>query len=131
MSNNLIKITNVNLTFDTSYNQFYIADKDSLGDTDRDFWSEEAYNSHLAVGEGILGVGMESYTKARCQLKILKVKPTILDFNIYDHVVEAGLQIRTGILQVLNCPDSNVEFEYDIPVGYYGVRVSSKGKLVS
>jgi hypothetical protein len=126
-STNHIKSVNVKLAFYTSYNQFYVTDKDSDGNTSTNFWTQEAHDSHLAVSNGIIGVSMESYANARCQIKILKSKPIILDFNKYDHIVEAGLQINSGILQILNCPNSNVEFESDLPVGNYRVRVSSKG----
>ena len=126
-SQNHIKSVNVNLAFYTSYNQFYVTDKDSYGDIGRNFWTQEALDSHLAISNGILGVSMESYANARCQIKILKSKPIILDLSKYDHIVEAGLQINSGIIQILNCPNSNVVFESDLPIGHYRVRVSSKG----
>jgi len=116
------------LRFTSSYCQFYICDKDSPRATDsNDFWTEEAQDSRLAVEEGILGIGTESYTYINAEISILAQCPDSTDLEKYDHVVEASLKISSGIIQVLNCPDSTLEFEKQIIPGDYRVQVRSQG----
>ncbi|OXE95593.1 hypothetical protein B0A63_23925, partial [Flavobacterium johnsoniae UW101] len=96
-----------NLNFTTDYGQFYLNDKDE-GDTgSENFWSDQALNDKLAVEKGILGVSIENTEgMVKCELEILNSKSLISDFSSFDHVVEASLEIKTGILQVNDCPFS-------------------------
>lgn len=114
------------LDFYTSYGQFYIADKDSLQQTASDrFWTEEASKDRLAVEEGILGVWTACYGPVKAQLNVRQAENSTFDLSKYDHIVEAGLRIQSGFLQVIDCPFSNVELEINIPAGNYRVRVYS------
>ena len=100
------------LNFYAQYRQCYINDKSSPKDTGKDdFWTEEATHSRLAIGDGILGVGLECYGSFHGELIILEAKPDRIAYDLYDHIVEAGLNVTSGILQVLNCPNSTVELE--------------------
>ncbi|WP_430898083.1 MULTISPECIES: hypothetical protein [unclassified Paraflavitalea] len=115
-----------NLNFSTSHHQIYLCDKDSLRETDAfDFWTEEAAKSRLAINSTILGIGLECYGDFKGELILLEAKNDTKDFSSYDHVVEAGVDIESGVLQVLDCPGSNVEFELELVPGTYGVRVYS------
>lgn len=114
----------VSLNFTTDFSQFYLNDKDE-GDTgSENFWSVEAFNDKLAVEKGILGISVENGEGiVRCELEILKSKNLISDFSDFDHIVEASLEIKTGVLQVNDCPFSDLILEEKIEVGNYRVRV--------
>jgi len=114
------------LDFYTSYNQFYISDKDSPHDTGSDkFWTTDAFNDKLAIEDGILGVGTECYGPVKGELYLLSEPRNHIDLHDYDHIVEAGIEIRSGIIQILDCPDSCVELEINVIPGLYRARVYS------
>ena len=114
------------LNFYTSHHQIYICDFGYSQDiSDDQFWTEDATHSRLAIGDGILGVGLESYGDFKGDLTALQTKNAVPDFAIYDHIVEGSLNIRSGILQVLDCPNMKEEFRVNIMKGMYRVRVYS------
>jgi hypothetical protein len=116
------------LRFTSSHCQFYICDRDSPRATDsNDFWTDEAHASRLAVEAGIVGVGTESYTHIKTEIGILAQRPNTIDLEKYDHIVEASLRITSGVIQVLNCPGSNLKFEKRVIPGDYRVQVRSLG----
>ncbi|MEN2416028.1 hypothetical protein [Flavobacterium mesophilum] len=112
------------LEFSTSYGQFYLNDKDYTGDTSSEsFWSQQAFDDKLALENGILGVSLQNDVGiVKCELDILDSK-SLFDFPKCDHVVEAGLEIRSGIIQVTDCPSLDVILEIPISNGDYRVRV--------
>lgn len=112
------------LDFTTSYGQFYLNDKDQ-GDTGSpDFWTNEAFNDKLAVERGVLGISLEnSEGIVQGELEILTSKSLVSDFNDFDHVVEATLEIKTGFLQINDCPFSNLVLEEKIENGNYRVCI--------
>lgn len=117
---------NYNLNFYTQYHQFYITDKDSPKETENsDFWTEEASHSRLAIGKDILGVGLECYGSFTGELVLLGVEKNNIDYDRYDHIVEGGLNIQSGILQVLDCPNSDVVLEIKVNPGVYRARIYS------
>jgi len=114
------------LDFYTAYNQFYICDKESLRETGSEsFWTTDAYEDRLAEGDGILGIGTQSYGHIRSGLIIEERAANIPANNPYDHIVEGGLNITSGFLEILDCPNSHVEFEVKLKPGKYRVRVYS------
>ena len=114
------------LDFYTSHRQFYIIDKNPAGSTATDdFWSDEASNRRLAVVDGILGVGTECYGPVKGEIIFLRSSPAVEDFAKYDHVVEGDLQIKSGILQIIDCPNGAVEFEKKTRPGNYRIRIYS------
>jgi hypothetical protein len=114
------------LSFNTSHHQFYISDKESSRDTgDINFWTEEATRFRLALGDSILGIGLESYGRFKGELVLLEGRNDKVDYDQYDHIVEGGVNVKSGILQVLNCPDSRVELEVNVIPGKYRVRIYS------
>lgn len=97
------------LNFYTSHNQFYIFDKGSEGDTASDnFWTAEAFDDRLAIEDGVLGVSTECYGPIKGELELVDTKNTSLDLSDFDHVVEGGLVVKSGIIQILYCPTSAV-----------------------
>jgi hypothetical protein len=118
------------LDFYTSYNQFYLYDKASPGNTDSDnFWTAEAYNDRLALEEGVLGIGTGCYGHVKGEIDILAKENGVIDTNQYDHIVEGGLELRSGILQVLDCPNSEIELEAKLKPGIYRVRIYSSNLI--
>ncbi|MFC4739436.1 hypothetical protein ACFO3U_05470 [Flavobacterium ponti] len=115
------------LKFTTDYGQFYINDKNAKGNTSSDnFWSEVAFQDKLAVEDGVLGIGIANDEGiVDCLFEILNSKNLDDNFSKFDHVVEASLKIHSGVLQVLDCPFSEVEMETKIENGDYRIRVYS------
>lgn len=114
------------LSFDTAYHQIFIRDKASPQDTgDVDFWTDAATHDRLAIGESILGVGLECYGPFKGELVLLDRKNEAIELDQYDHIVEGGLHITSGVLQVLDCPNSNVELEVAVNRGTFRVRIYS------
>lgn len=113
------------LNFDTQYSQFYIADKLTYRQTDGDFWNEDAYNDRLGSNDGVLGVGIECYGLVNGELNILGEETLNVDFSNYDHIVEGSIEIKSGILQILDCPTSTSQLEVNLHPNWYRVRIYS------
>lgn len=114
------------LNFITSYQQFYLADKSHQGTTGSDsFWTDESHNDRLAIEKGILGIGTESYGSIKGELAVLDKANDNVDYNLYDHIVEGGLEVKSGVLQVLDCPNNSLESEVKVTPGNYRVRIYS------
>ena len=114
------------LDFYTSYSQFYLYDKDSPGETHLEsFWSDEAHQERLAIEQGVLGVGTECYGPVTGELMVLHEAPTDLDPHNFDHIVEGSIAIQSGYLQILNCPESDVILEIELPKDNYRCRIYS------
>ena len=114
------------LDFYTQYKQFYLSDKTSTKDAEsRDFWTSDAHYDRLAIGQGFLGIGTECYGPVKGELDILdRANNTTEDFQA-DHIVEGGIEIKSGTLQVLDCPNSNIELSLNIKPGTYRIRIYS------
>jgi hypothetical protein len=119
-----------NLNFQTQYNQFFICDKSlSQNSISHNFWNEKAHEERLAIENNILGVRTECYGHVKGELIILKEANNIIDYNTYDHIVEGGFEIKTGLLQVLDCPNNSVELEIPLKKGEYRIRIYSSNLL--
>lgn len=115
-----------NFSFDTAFNQFYIVDKGVMPNTGSDtFWSEEAFTDRVAIEEGVLGISTSSYGPVKGKLYLLDSLEADIDFNKFDHVVEASIQISSGVMQLVDCPNFSVEMELNLLPGSYRVRVYS------
>jgi hypothetical protein len=112
--------------FYTQYKQFYLSDKISARNTESvDFWTTKAHEDRMAVGDGILGIGKECYGQVKGELYLMDSVNNKFDSSHFDHIVESGIEIKSGILQVLDCPNLNTELEISLKPGTYGVRVYS------
>ena len=112
------------IDFTPQYNQFYLSsDKGDTALADGLEWSEESYNDRLAVYEKFIVVYPESYGYVKGELYLLESLNSNIDFLNYDHIVEGGLSIESGILQILNCPNSSIEFQCEILPGSYRIRI--------
>lgn len=117
-----------NLDFTTDYGQFYICDKNFLGQTDSEnFWTDKAYDNKIAVENGILGIAIGNEEGiVKCEFEILVSRNLKVDFNNFDHIVEASLKIDSGFFQVLDCPNSEVQFQTEVENGEFRARIYSR-----
>lgn len=114
------------LSFYTQYSQFYIVDPESPADTGAlDFWTTEAFDTRLAQGEGVLGVATECYGPVKGEIIFIERVNDDFDAAQFDHIVEGGINITSGKLQVWDCPGCEVQFERTLTSGKYRVRVYS------
>ncbi|MET3129593.1 hypothetical protein ABID42_004719 [Arcicella rosea] len=118
-----------NFRFYTDYHQFFIEDGSNEGkgsSASSNFWNEISFKERLALTNGIIGVGVESYgNDIKGEIEILEKPNENIDYSKYDHIVEGGVNIQSGELQILNCPDSHLELSLKIAPGKYRVRVYS------
>jgi hypothetical protein len=114
------------LDFYTQHSQFYICDSHSSLKTDaHEFWTDEAYESRLAVEEGVLGVGTECYGPVKGELEILKEENRSVKTDSFDHIVEGRLEIKSGRLRILDCPNASIALDIPLADGIYRVRIYS------
>jgi hypothetical protein len=45
------------------------------------------------------------------------------DADLYDHIVEGGLKVDSGLIQFLDCPASSLQLEILVEPGNYRLRV--------
>lgn len=89
------------------------------------FWNKTAFENKLAVSEGTLGVGIQSYGEVKGEIIFTNEVPVIKEVE-WDHIVEGSMNIKSGLLKVLNCPDCEVKLEINLPPDEYRIRVSGK-----
>lgn len=112
------------LDFYTSYRQFYLFDKGIEGATDSPrFWSKAALDSGLALEKGVIGVGIAAYGQVRLTIEVFDNEPFISNFDDWDRIMEGSIKINTGYLQILDCPNSEVQLELKLEKNTYRVRV--------
>jgi hypothetical protein len=114
------------LKFFTEYYQFYIRDKNSKAKTDSDiFWTAEASEDKMAVEEGLLGISVAKYAEINVQVNIHPQEQPVFNLQAYGHIVEASIEVPSGVLQILNCTAMELQVEINIAPGTYTVRASS------
>ncbi len=86
----------------------------------RNFWTKQACDNHLAIAAGILGIGTGSYDFVRVRVQQHQTEPPV-ELSSWDHVVEAGLEVRTQYLMVMGCLSSSGLF-FRVRPGHYRVR---------
>ncbi len=119
------------LKFFTEYYQFYILDKDSKAATDSDnFWNPQAGIDKIAVENGLLGITVGKYGEIDVEINVLETQNNLRDFGEFEHVVEASIDVSSGILQIKNCTNFDLELELNLTPGTYAVR-SYSAKLSS
>jgi hypothetical protein len=103
------------------YCQFYIQDSEPrTAPDDPTFWTKQSTENKLAVGDGILGIGTGSYAFVKVHVEDHRTKPQ-LDLAKWDHVTEAGLEVRSNLLLVFGCT-ANSGYFFFVEPGHYRVR---------
>ncbi len=104
-----------------SYSEFYIQDSEPVGTAaDETFWTPEAGDNRMAIGDGILAVGTSSYAMVKVRVEDHDSEPP-LDLSQWDHVTEATLVFRSKLLLVSGCLSSSGLF-FQMEPGSYRVR---------
>jgi hypothetical protein len=113
-----------------SHHQFYVQDSEPLGSSDSpDFWTQQAWDHHLAIANGLLGIGTGSYDFVRVRVEEHQAEPP-LELSQWDHISEAGLEIRTWYLLVMGCLSSSGLF-FRVRPGHYRVRCRQANLVAS
>ncbi|NOT51043.1 MAG: hypothetical protein HOP10_07175 [Chitinophagaceae bacterium] len=114
-----------NLDFYSSYNQFFIFDKNISFDSTEEMWTDQAFLDRLSMLPGRLSVGTACYGTVRAELRLLDNPSNKNDFNDYDHVVEGSINIKSGIIQIIACMANEPELEISVDPGVYRIRIYS------
>lgn len=115
-----------NLDFFTTHNQFYLCDSAFTGTTgDTTFWNSDAQNARLGTTEDIIGIKTASYGHIKAELNVLNTADTEKDFSKYDHVVEGSVKLSSGIMEILNFPDTKIILKAIVTPARYRVRIYS------
>lgn len=105
-------------SFYKQYNQFYLEDRRDNGNAESPhFWTQQAFEDRLALESGILAVFTQSYGNIKGKIEVLDKPSGIVDYSLYDHIVEGGIVIESGILDVLDCPNSYIELSLNLNPG--------------
>ena len=111
--------------FYTQYNQFYLSSDGANSLTSGLDWDEQSYKDRLVVLNNSLVVFTECYGPVKGEISILEKANNVINYDLYDHIVEGGLDVKSGKIQVLDCPNSSVELEIPVKSGKYRIRVYS------
>jgi hypothetical protein len=109
------------------YRQFHVSSDPSKGETGEDtFWTADAVRDRLAVGPCTIAVSTDTCGRVPVDVEILDA-PSTLPMDGWDHVVEAGIDVSSGRLEISGCPDPEPLQVLDVKPGHYIVRVFSRG----
>jgi len=59
------------------------------------------------------------------ELHLLSEPRNYINLDQYDHIVEAGIEIKSGVVQILDCPNSSVELEVNVIPAFIESEFSS------
>lgn len=125
------KMENKHFDFYTQYGQFYISSDSgefldgNSGESNSMEDSKQSLKERLIIEKNALVVFTQSYGKVKGEIEILKEMSNNSDYSKYDHVVEGGINVESGELQILSWPGSETELEMKIKPGKYRVRIYS------
>jgi len=115
------------IVIQTFYSQFYICDSLSEFSTNpMEFWSDQNLKDKMSCSFNLIGISTLSYGPINAEIEFLNNEPQI-NLNEWDHVVESGINIISGLLQIRNCPDFGIVFKKKISSGKYRVRLLGNG----
>jgi hypothetical protein len=118
-----MKMKSVEFSLFADYFQFYIQDETAVGDLSSS-WIEEAVARGLAIAPGTIGIGTVRNMHVPVTIEIHDQKPDD-DFDNWDHVVEAALEVTSGRIVAAGCTDYFPDAKrIELPSGSYRVRVS-------
>jgi hypothetical protein len=105
-----------------SHHQFYVQDSEPRGTADDpSFWTKEASDNRLAVGDGLLAVGTGTYGFVKVRGEQHDSEPP-LELSEWDHVTECGLEVRTRFLLIMGCLSQSGLF-FEVQPRHYHIRV--------
>jgi len=113
------------LNFYTQYNQFYISSDDAKSIDSGNNWDDKALNDRLGILKNTLIVHTESYGDIKGEVIILEKPNDDIKFDLYDHIVEGGIEIESGFLNILDCPNITSQLRINLNPGKYRIRIYS------
>jgi len=112
------------LNFYTEYSQFYIIDSDN--ELKQGLWTEKsAHSARLDFSPGSIAIRTECYGSVKGQVRILDTENKNVNYDSFDHIVEAELMVSSGSLEITSCPTNEIELKIEIPNGHYRCRIYS------
>ena len=104
-----------------SHHQFYVQDSEPRGSADDpSFWTQEASDNRLAVGDGLLAVGTGTYGFGKVRVEEHNAKPKV-SLAQWDHVTECGLEVESRFVLIMGCLSQSGLF-FCVKPGHYRVR---------
>lgn len=111
------------LTLFADYHQIHVFDEDSETDLG-DLWTDRAMVDRLALGPDALAVGTAVNVDIAVAVEVLTGSPAD-DSDLFDHVVEAGIECRSGRLVIMGCTDYAPDaHRFDVTAGSLRIRAS-------
>jgi hypothetical protein len=109
------------------YSQFYLQDdEEGIGDLS-EAWTPQASERLLAVAPGVVGIGTARNMTVPVVIEVLEHEPDA-DFDQWEHVVEGGLELKSGRLVVAGCTDYLPDAaRVPVAAGKYRVRMCCRG----
>lgn len=86
------------------YHQFYLQDELAETDTPND-WGEQLTTNLIAVDQAIVGISTARNKTVPVRIDLLATRPVGDDFDNWDHVAEASLEISSGQIVISGCSD--------------------------
>ena len=107
------------------YYQFMLHDREATDGGIDDGWDEATESWRIAVGDQTVAVATARYDHVPVVLEILAGAPPEAEgWDGYDHVVEADIDVASGMLAVTGCTEMPWEVEgIPVPAALYRLRV--------
>ena len=128
-STNTKIMTAKNINFYTQYGQFYLSSDNGsfLNDDSNKRESSDTFNEslkeRLSIEKNALVVFSQSYGHIKGEIEVLEEPKGDIDYAKYDHIVEGGINVQSGELQILSWPGNEVELSMEIKPARYRVRI--------
>ena len=110
------------LDFLTEYNQFYLSSDNRSEMNLINSFILDGYTDRLTNFNNTLIIRTETYGHVVGEINILQ-QALNFDQSKYDHIVEAGIDINSGLLEVINCPYGDIELQIKLIPSTYRVRI--------
>jgi len=125
---NIMEPMKYEFDFGTQYNTFYLSSDEGMRSVAEKLDnSDQSLRERLVEAKNLLAISTHSYGRIRGTIHFLDSVDDNINLDLYDHIVEVGLKVESGELQVLSCPTSSIEFKKSIDPGTYRVRIYSSG----
>jgi hypothetical protein len=114
----------LSVTVFADYFQFYLWDPEADPKAPED-WTDQNVSDRMRIGPSIVVVCPARNTKVPVTVEVFDSDPGI-DLDAWDHVAEATLETRSGLVQVHECTGGPVG-EFRVQPGAYRLRACFAG----
>lgn len=106
------------------YHQFYLEDKNFPGiSPGKNIWKKKNFSRMIACEHGMIGIGTGSYDFVPVSIKILPEPLVRNNFDYWDYVAEAPLDLSSGWLLVYGCTEPDPSAQIEVEPGIYRVSI--------